>query len=97
MGAWNDPLLLYPGEVMHVPAPLPVLLASDTAGYVLFGLFVVALVVLVVITLAWVIRRDRALRAEWRQRQMDAGGTPYGIIPKGDQSQPAPPASNPPE
>jgi hypothetical protein len=82
---------------MHVAATLPVLLASDVAGYVLFGLFVVALVVLVVITMAWVIRRDRALRAEWRQRQIDAGTTPYGIIPKGDQSSPDPSAPTAPE
>ncbi len=81
---------------MHLGA-MSVLLASDVAGYALFGFFVVAMVVLVVLTLAWVIRRDRSLRAEWRQRQMDGGTVPYGIVPKGDQSPLVPPAASDPE
>jgi hypothetical protein len=74
---------------------LPTLLASDVAFVVIFGFFVVAMIVLIVITLIWVFRRDRALRAAWRQRQVDAGTQPYGIVPNstagtGDETPPAP-------
>jgi hypothetical protein len=49
------------------------LLASDTAFFALFGVFVVAIVVLTFITLRWAIRRDKAGRAAWRERQQDGG------------------------
>jgi hypothetical protein len=56
------------------------LLASNVPFAIIFGIFVVALVVLIVIVLMWAIRRDRAGRAEWRQRQQDRatgeGGPP---------------------
>jgi hypothetical protein len=51
-----------------IPAPL---LASNVAFAVIFGIFVVALVVLIVITLTWALRRDRIGRAQWRQRQAE--------------------------
>jgi hypothetical protein len=54
---------------MALAHPLP-LLASDATFFVLFGIFVVALVVLIVLTLAWTFRRDRAGRAAWRERQL---------------------------
>ena len=46
------------------------LLASDSVAFaVIFGIFVAALLVLIVIVLMWAVRRDRAGRAEWRRRQ----------------------------
>jgi hypothetical protein len=62
---------------------LPPMLASDAAGFTIFGIFVVAIVVLIVLTIRWTIRRDRELRQDWRRRQAEAGRTPYGIVPKG--------------
>jgi heme exporter protein D len=56
------------------------LLATDVAFFVLFGVFVVAIVALVVITMGWVIRRDRALRSAWRQRQAEAGNPLYANL-----------------
>jgi hypothetical protein len=50
-------------------ALIPPPLASDTAFFVLFGIFVVAVVVLAVIVLTWAFRRDKAGRADWLQRQ----------------------------
>jgi hypothetical protein len=55
-------------------APHPEL-ASNTAFFALFGVFVVAIVVLTFITLRWAIRRDKAGRAAWRERQT-AGDQP---------------------
>ncbi|MGO8862424.1 MAG: hypothetical protein ACLQRH_16920 [Acidimicrobiales bacterium] len=52
------------------PAQLT-MLASNAPFDVLFGIFVVALVVLVVIVLTWAIRRDRAGRAAWVQRRQE--------------------------
>jgi hypothetical protein len=60
--------------------PLP---ATDVAFFVTFGIFVVALVVLIVIVLMWVIRRDRTLRATWRQRNQ------VPIAPGTDEQPPA--------
>jgi hypothetical protein len=68
----------------------PVLGSSDAAGYGIFGVFVVAILVLLVLTIRWTFRRDRALRQGWRERQQQAGLTPYGIVPKGYQENPAP-------
>jgi hypothetical protein len=49
---------------------LPLLAASNVPFVVLFGVFVLAFVTLSVIVLRWSFRRDRAGRAEWRQRQL---------------------------
>jgi len=57
------------------------LLASNAPFAIIFGIFVVALVVLIVIVLMWAIRRDRAGRAEWRQRQQDRAAAGEGEIP----------------
>jgi hypothetical protein len=70
---------------------LPVL-ASDAAFFALFGVFVVAILVLIVLTIRWVFRRDRALRSAWRQRRIDSGVQPYGIVPKGSADDGTPPA-----
>jgi hypothetical protein len=52
-------------------APALVLPAPATnAGFaVVFGLFVVAMVVLVVIIIVWAVRHDVAGRRVWRERQ----------------------------
>ena len=50
------------------PAPLT-MLASNVPFDILFGIFVLALLTLVVIVITWALRRDRAGRAAWVQRQ----------------------------
>jgi hypothetical protein len=52
-----------------VPALLSPLLAVNVAFVVVFGLFVVAMVVLAVLVITWAVRRDRVGRQAWRQRQ----------------------------
>jgi hypothetical protein len=55
--------------------------ATDAAFLVVFGLFVVAMVVLVAIVVVWAVRHDMAGRSAWRQRQSERGGT---VLPPGD-------------
>jgi hypothetical protein len=43
--------------------------ATATAFFVIFGIFVVAMLALVVIVLTWAIRRDKAGRDAWLARQ----------------------------
>ncbi len=65
------------GAMALPPVPLALVLqplvASDVAFAVVFGVFLVALLTLIVIVVRWAIRRDRQGRAAWRERQ--AGGT----------------------
>ena len=67
----------------HVPsrAHPAVLLASNVPFAIIFGIFVVALIVLIVIVLMWAIRRDRVGRAEWRKRQQGEAATGEGDLP----------------
>lgn len=60
------------------PKVLPVLVAAGAAFDAVFGVFVAAFVVLVVVTMRWAIKRDRAGRAAWvqRQRGIQQTGTP---------------------
>jgi hypothetical protein len=51
------------------PALVPLAPATETAFFVVFGLFVVALVVLVVIIIVWAVRNDIVGRRAWRARQ----------------------------
>lgn len=61
----------------------PTLLAgSDAAGFVLFGVFLVALVVLGVVVVSWAIKRDRAGRRRMAEEQE---GAPPEAAP-GDRS-----------
>jgi hypothetical protein len=49
---------------------VPPFLAEDEVAFaVVFGIFIVALVTMIVIVLVWAIRRDRTGRIAWRQRQ----------------------------
>jgi hypothetical protein len=61
---------------VHYLVPSMPLLASNTAFFVIFGVFVVALLALIVIILTWAIRRDRAGRSAWmlRRQQQAASG-----------------------
>jgi membrane protein implicated in regulation of membrane protease activity len=67
------------------------LVSADAAFYAVFGVFVGAFVVLVVVTMRWAVRRDRTGRAEWLRRQEGAqrsgpdAGTPRqtnGHVPR---------------
>jgi hypothetical protein len=68
----------------HAPS-LALLLASNVAFAITFGLFVIALATLIVIVLRWAIRRDRTGRVAWRQRQQEmmAGREPDVPPPPG--------------
>jgi hypothetical protein len=66
------------------PQPSPAqltMLASNVPFDILFGIFVLALLVLVVIVLTWAIRRDRAGRAAWVQRHQDKATTADRDVP----------------
>jgi hypothetical protein len=67
------------------------LVAADAAFIVVFGVFVVAFVVLAAITVTWAVRRDRAGRAEWERRQRLQG---KGVDPG---MPPPPPNGRPPD
>ena len=71
-------MAFFPALLSLRPQPL---LAADVAFGVIFGIFVVALLTLVVIVLSWAIRRDRSGRAAWRQRQQDRTTTADGDAP----------------
>lgn len=56
------------------PLPVPPVVGADVAFDAVFGVFVVAVVVLSVITLRWALRRDRAGRAQWLRRRREELG-----------------------
>lgn len=68
-----------------MPAPVTPVLGASVAFYVVFSAFVVAFVVLTVITLTWAVRRDRAGRRAWAERRQR----------ERPQSSPQDPASSP--
>jgi hypothetical protein len=68
----------FPAVLLLRPQPL---LASDTAFAVLFGIFVAAMLAMIVIVVTWAFRRDRAGRAAWTQRQLDKNSAPEGDVP----------------
>jgi len=79
-------VLLYPGWCDVVLARAALLTPPAAPGIgrgvrVLFGLFIVALLVLIVIVLTWAIRRDKQGRAAWRQRQQDRNSAAGGDVP----------------
>ena len=73
--------------------------ATDVAFFVVFGLFVVAMLVLVVIIIVWAVRHDLTGRRAWRARQEAAMGVPeQGDLfppPQPQQQQQQPPQSQP--
>jgi hypothetical protein len=56
------------------------LLASDVAFGIVFGVFVLALLVLAIIAIRWGVRKDRPGRQAWRQRHLDARGSGAGPL-----------------
>ncbi|HUZ08610.1 MAG TPA: hypothetical protein VMU76_00360 [Acidimicrobiales bacterium] len=47
--------------------------ASEVAFGIVFGVFVVAIAVLAVVTVTWAVRRDRPGREAWRRRMSESG------------------------
>ncbi len=77
------------GAVSLAPVPAAhVVVGADAAFDVVFGLFVLALVVLSVITLRWALQRDRAGRAQWLRRREELGGGARGPTPTGNGPKP---------
>jgi hypothetical protein len=50
--------------------------AGNTAFFVVFGIFVAAMLVLVAITILWAVRHDVDGFKAWRTRQAERGGYP---------------------
>ena len=71
-----------------MPPALLLASAGNTAFYVIFGIFVLAMVALVIIVIMWAVRHDLSGRQAWRQRQE---GRQNGSGP----STPPPPGSAP--
>ena len=72
-------------NVHYLVHPMP-LLASNTAFFVIFGVFVVALLALIVIVMTWAIRRDRAGRAAWMLRRQQQSPSEEGDAPRRPRS-----------
>ncbi len=47
----------------------PLASTGNAAFFIIFGLFIVAMIVLIVIVIMWAVRHDMAGRKEWRTRQ----------------------------
>jgi membrane protein implicated in regulation of membrane protease activity len=67
-----------PRSIHPVMALLGAAPATDVAFGVVFGLFVLAVVVLAVLTIRWAVRRDRPGREAWKARSLArrAGAAP---------------------
>ena len=61
--------------------PRPLLASDDVAFAVIFGIFIVALLTMIVIVIRWSIRRDRQGRVAWRQRQQQSMSGTEGDVP----------------
>lgn len=55
------------------PALVPPAPATNVAFLAIFGIFVVAMVVLAVLVIVWAVRHDLAGRKAWRERQLSRG------------------------
>lgn len=69
------------------------LVAADAAFFGVFGVFVVAFALLTFLTVRWALRRDRARRPEWLQRQQQRGRVAGGPPPAGGGPAPGGPSS----
>ena len=58
------------------PSALLLASAGNTAFFVIFGIFVVAIIALAVIVIMWAVRHDLAGRKAWRERQEAGGSSP---------------------
>jgi Flp pilus assembly protein protease CpaA len=70
---------------------LPTVAASNAAFFTLFAIFVAGMLVLIFLTLRFVIRRDRAGRKAWLERQVERQSQAQNQSPQGG----APPAPRP--
>ncbi|HTU36653.1 MAG TPA: hypothetical protein VMF35_01475 [Acidimicrobiales bacterium] len=52
----------------------PLASAGNVAFFVVFGVFVVAMIVLAVIVIMWAVRHDLAGREAWKKRQAERAG-----------------------
>jgi hypothetical protein len=76
--------------------------AGNTAFFVIFGIFVVAMIALAVIVIMWAVRHDLAGRRAWRARQEARAGGQHPSDPShpshpsdpSDTSQPSHPQEN---
>jgi hypothetical protein len=69
--------------------------AANTAFFVIFGVFVVAMITLAVIVIMWAVRHDLAGRQAWRDRQAArAGGQPRQPHQSQQPSYPADPGNS---
>ena len=55
--------------------------ATDVAFGIVFGLFVLALLVLAIVTIRWGVRRDRPGRQAWRQSRIEAAARGSATAP----------------
>jgi hypothetical protein len=67
--------------------PFGLALATDAAFGIVFGLFVLALLVLAFVAVRWGVRRDRPGRQAWRQRHLEAPAGRNGASPTGSDDQ----------
>jgi hypothetical protein len=72
-------MALLPALLLLRPQPLPA--ADDVAFGVVFGIFVVALLAMIVVVITWAVRRDRSGRAAWRQQHQDGNARAEGDVP----------------
>jgi hypothetical protein len=70
-------------------------LATNVAFFVVFSVFVVAFLTMVVITLTWALRHDRAGRREWleRRRRQSASGITDPAAPQANGRKPPRPGT----
>jgi hypothetical protein len=64
------------------------IVATNTAFFVVFGIFVVAILVLVVLVVMWAVRHDMAGWKVWRKRQEDAARAAGTLLPDGTPARP---------
>jgi uncharacterized membrane protein YadS len=86
MGVTRRPPSTVAGAMVHSAAPsvlhlAPLVAANDVAFAVIFGIFIVALLVLIVIVISWAVRRDRQGRAAWSQRRTGGATNADGETP----------------
>jgi hypothetical protein len=71
-----------------VAALVSPMLATNTAFAVVFGVFVVAFVVLIVLTIRWAVRHDMAGWKIWRKEQEEAARAAGTLPPDGPPARP---------
>jgi hypothetical protein len=67
---------------MSLALVIPIV-ATNTAFFVVFGIFVVAIVVLAVLIVMWAVRHDMAGWKVWRKKQEDAARAAGTLPPEG--------------